>query len=373
MAPVHGCPFLECLLDRARRFGFFDIVLSVGYRAEVIEGHFGDSASFGVSIEYSHEHELVGTGGTLRQAQPLIHSGPVLQIGRLGENTSMARAKLPRISVVTPSFNCGSYLRDCIESVLAQDYDNFEHLIVDGASQDGTVEILRSYPHLRWVSEPDSGEAEALNKALRMAHGDIVAWLNADDYYLEGALTTAARELDPAQNRHAVYGKTNIVHEDGSLVSLQTPHSSVTLKSLTRWFSHLGLYQPSMFYTRDVVQDVGYYREDLRYSIDYDYWLRVVAKGYSFHFVDQVFSEMRLMRGEAKSAAPLADKERDWFRVCLPYVRDFALAEKFRYWRDFYIRYRFPHPVLWLRICLRPRARLRSVLRRLRYAYRGSL
>src|ERR1041384_7869775 len=74
-----------------------------------------------------------------------------------------------KLSIVTPTYNCGRYIRTCIESVLAQGYDNFEHIIVDGASKDDTLEILKQYPHLKWISEPDGGEAEALNKGLRMA------------------------------------------------------------------------------------------------------------------------------------------------------------------------------------------------------------
>ena len=88
----------------------------------------------------------------------------------------------PVISVITPSLNCAAYIRECIESVLAQDYRNFEHVIIDAASTDETVDILKAYPHLKWISEPDRGEADALNKALRMARGDIIGWLNTDDY-----------------------------------------------------------------------------------------------------------------------------------------------------------------------------------------------
>jgi glycosyltransferase involved in cell wall biosynthesis len=87
----------------------------------------------------------------------------------------MSQAK--KISIITPSYNCANYIRHCIESVLSQNYENFEHIIVDGASQDGTVDILQEYPHLKWISEPDKGEAEALNKALRMVTGDIIGWL----------------------------------------------------------------------------------------------------------------------------------------------------------------------------------------------------
>src|SRR5258708_19562674 len=93
----------------------------------------------------------------------------------------------PLISVITPTRNCGAYIRDCIESVLAQNYSQFEHIIVDGASTDNTVEILKQYPHIRFISEPDTGEAQALNKAIAMVKGQLVNSLNPNDYLLQGS------------------------------------------------------------------------------------------------------------------------------------------------------------------------------------------
>ena len=86
----------------------------------------------------------------------------------------------PRISVITPSFNQAEFIKQTIESVLAQGYSNFEHIVVDGGSTDGTVDILRAYPHLSWTSEPDEGQTDALNKGFSRASGDIIAWLKRD-------------------------------------------------------------------------------------------------------------------------------------------------------------------------------------------------
>ena len=89
----------------------------------------------------------------------------------------------PTISIITPAYRCAAFISRCIESVRNQNYPCFEHIIIDGGSQDGTVEILKQFPHLSWVSEQDRGEAHALNKALAMAGGSIIGWLNADDWY----------------------------------------------------------------------------------------------------------------------------------------------------------------------------------------------
>ena len=102
----------------------------------------------------------------------------------------------PKITIVTPSFNQGKFIDENIQSVLTQNYPNFEHIIIDGGSIDGTVDILKKYSHLKWVSEPDRGQASALNKGFRMATGDVIGWLNSDDSYLPGTFEVVARAFD---------------------------------------------------------------------------------------------------------------------------------------------------------------------------------
>jgi len=110
-------------------------------------------------------------------------------------------ADTPSISIVTPSLNQGRYIEQTIQSVLLQNYPNFEHIVIDGGSTDGTVEILKKYPHLKWISEKDSGQSEALNKGLKMATGDIIAWINSDDWYAEGAFNNVASFSNKIQVR----------------------------------------------------------------------------------------------------------------------------------------------------------------------------
>lgn len=274
--------------------------------------------------------------------------------------------EISMISVITPSFRCAPFIRECIESVLAQNYPNFEHIIIDGASQDGTVEILKEYPHLKWISEPDSGEAAALNRALPMVRGDIVGWLNADDYYLEGVFDRVIREIDPQHDRHLVYGKTKIIDEEGSFVGLRIPIVPVTLPSLVRWFCHLHIYQPSMFFSKALVDDVGPFREDLLFSIDYDYWLRISSRGYRFIFIDQVFANARLLRSTGKSISPSSLKEKDWLKISLPYVRCLSSLERVHFWKD-YLHYHWgPRRIQWMRGRIRFRTRIRQAIRNIR-------
>ncbi len=251
----------------------------------------------------------------------------------------------PKISIITPSLNCARYIRDCIESVLAQEYDNFEHIVVDGASTDGTVEILQEYPHLRWISEPDRGEAEAVNKALRMVTGDIIGWLNADDCYVEGVFHRVAAEIDPHRGRHLVYGKTVFLDERGRPTHWVIPIAPVNVITLTRWFT-LNLFQPSMFFSRELVQDVGFFREDLRYGTDYDYWFRIAVKGYTFHFVDRVLSKARIYRPGGKTETPYAVKAQEWLEISKAYHRYLTPHERTFFWKDYYL-FRLRHARLY--------------------------
>lgn len=249
---------------------------------------------------------------------------------------------LPKISIITPSRNCAAYIGICIESVLAQNYDNFEHIIVDGASEDGTIEILKQYPHLKWISEPDNGEAEALNKALRMVTGDIIGWLNADDSYLEGVFHRIAEEIKPQKGRHLIYGKTLIIDDKDEFVGLRIPKVPLNLFLLMHWFRHLHLYQPSIFHSRELVTAVGFFREDLYFSIDLDYWLRIAAKGYEFHYIDQILSNARLVRPSAKSAHSRIDQEKNWLEVSRAYLQYLKPPEQINFWKDYYL-YRLPN------------------------------
>jgi glycosyltransferase involved in cell wall biosynthesis len=247
----------------------------------------------------------------------------------------------PMISIITPSYNCAAYIRSCIESVREQDYPNFEHIIVDGASKDGTVAILKEYPHLRWISEPDRGEQEGLNKALRMARGEVIGWLNADDYYLKGTFHRVVQEMDPQRGPHLVCGKTVLLDGNGAVISLRIPIMPVTLPALLRWFRHLGIFPSSMFFSKTLMEDVGSFREPPPYyGTDYDYLLRISAKGYAFHFVDQVLSHARLFRPNAKTPPLVTDEQaKCWFEISLPYVKQLPFLERLRFWKDYFLYY----------------------------------
>ncbi|WP_266369190.1 glycosyltransferase family 2 protein [Tellurirhabdus rosea] len=186
---------------------------------------------------------------------------------------------LPSISLITPSYNQGPYIRKTVESVLNQAYPALEYLVVDGQSSDGTLPILREYSHrLRLISEPDRGQTDALNKGLRAATGDIVGWLNSDDYLLPGALHEVGRFFEQHPDVSWLTGDCLIVDKDGRLIQQPIREYKRILRKLSPSF-YLGITnaicQPATFWRRSLHDRLGYLNENLRYTMDYDWWLRL--------------------------------------------------------------------------------------------------
>ncbi len=191
---------------------------------------------------------------------------------------------LPKISVITVSFNQGEFIRQNIESVLAQNYENFEHLIIDGGSTDNTLEILRQYPHLKWTSKPDRGQSDALNQGFERAEGDIIAWLNSDDWYAPGIFHEVAREL---QNCPVLMGKCQEADRAGRPGQIFDNESRSWYDILKYWIYYSIPAQPSIFFTRELLRqcrraDGSYLDETLEFGMDLDLWLRM-ASHHPFH------------------------------------------------------------------------------------------
>jgi glycosyltransferase involved in cell wall biosynthesis len=182
--------------------------------------------------------------------------------------------ELPLISVVTPSFNQGRFLEETLRSVAAQDYARKEHLVLDGGSTDGSVDIIRRHaPHLRhWASAPDRGQAHAINTGLAMAEGEVLSWLNSDDTYLPGALSTVGAVFAAHPEIDLVYG--DFVYTDAAGRPMRRRHvfSSMSYETLL-YHDYLG--QPALFFRRSLYEKVGPLDEALYYCLDWDLFLRM--------------------------------------------------------------------------------------------------
>lgn len=180
----------------------------------------------------------------------------------------------PRISIVTPSFNQSKFIEQTIESVLNQNYPNLEYIIIDGGSTDGSVEIIRKYEkYLRyWVSEPDNGQAHAINKGLQYCTGEIFNWLNSDDYLENGALFKIAQRFLEPDCPDLVAGDVEIINELGSID--YTQHKKLTSIGLLTWEQGLTFVQPGVWMRRDLIEKCGGIDENFHYSFDWDLLIR---------------------------------------------------------------------------------------------------
>lgn len=211
----------------------------------------------------------------------------------------------PKISIVTPSYNLGKYIQRAIDSVLTQDYDNFEYFIIDGGSTDGTVEVLKRYDdeRLKWISEPDNGQTNAINKGLKLSSGDLFAWLNADDFYEDGVFEKVAHTFDHNQDAGVIYGNCFDVSETYEKIKLNIPPETVDLKYMLD-FGNV-IYGPASFYNLELVKKVGLFDESIDYWMDYDMYLRL-GKISRFYYLASDLSNF-MIRDEQKSRS--GDKE----------------------------------------------------------------
>jgi glycosyltransferase involved in cell wall biosynthesis len=175
-----------------------------------------------------------------------------------------------------PSLNQAGFIRDSIESVLNQSYAPIELIVVDGRSTDGTVDLLRGYgDRVRWVSEADDGQTAAINKGFRMATGEIIGWLNADDLYLPGAVHTAVEFLGSHPGADLVYGDADHIDRDGRPIA---PYPTEPF-SLERLRQTCFICQPAVFFHRHVFDRIGLLDEYFSSAMDYEYWARLSRRG----------------------------------------------------------------------------------------------
>jgi GT2 family glycosyltransferase len=215
------------------------------------------------------------------------------------------------VSIVTPSYNQAAYLEQTISSVLEQDYPRLEYLIADGASTDGSVEIIKKYADRLawWVSEKDNGQAEAINKGLSRAKGDIIAWLNSDDYYLPGAISAAVRAFQDNPDVALIYGNMLAVDESGEIINI-LKYNQLDLDDLL-CFQIIG--QPAVFFRREALEKAGNLDASYHFLLDHHLWLRIALQGRILH-VDETWAAARY-HAEAKNRAKAAEFGREAFRI----------------------------------------------------------
>ncbi|MEW5857919.1 MAG: glycosyltransferase family 2 protein [Cyanobacteriota bacterium] len=197
-----------------------------------------------------------------------------------------------RFSVITPSFCQGRFIKHTVQSVLAQKMPDMEYVICDGGSQDETIEILKLYNHkIRWISEPDRGQADAVNKGISMTTGDVIAWINSDDIYYSGAFEAVKAVFEAYPEVQVVYGDADWIDEEGKIIAPfpTEPWNYDRLKSICY------ICQPAVFFRRSLVEKFGNLDASLEYCMDYELWLRY-GKNIDFHYLPQKLAGSRMYK-----------------------------------------------------------------------------
>lgn len=208
-----------------------------------------------------------------------------------------AKNKLPKISIITPSYNQAEFIKRTIDSVLSQNYPNLEYIVMDGGSTDKTIEILKKYgKRIIWKSEKDRGQGNALNKGLSMSTGDLLAYLNSDDTLEPNALKTIAQFYVRNPQTQWFIGKCKIVDEKDREIRKQvTAYKNLWLKK----YNHQTLLildyisQPASFWTRTAYKEIGQFNEKEYWELDYEYWLRL-GKKFSPKLIDKYLANFRV-------------------------------------------------------------------------------
>jgi glycosyltransferase involved in cell wall biosynthesis len=221
---------------------------------------------------------------------------------------------LPSISIVTPSFNHAPFIEAAICSVLSQNYPDLEYLVVDAASTDGTLETLKKFgPELKWISESDRGQADAINKGFGKTRGEILGWLNSDDMYAPGALQTVAEIFATSPDVGVVYGDANFIDARGNPIAPCVHIEPFNAHRLLHYSDYL--VQPAVFFRRELFESAGGLDASLHWAMDYDLWLKFAART-KFVYLQKVLAHYRWLGG-SKTASAGADRIEEVRRVAM--------------------------------------------------------
>lgn len=210
------------------------------------------------------------------------------------------RKNLPLVSIVTPSYNYDRFIEDTLLSVKNQDYPNIEHIVMDGGSNDHTVSILTKYEdtyNLKWRSEPDKGQSDAINKGSKIAQGQIIGWLDSDDVYFSKDTISSVVDLflrNP--NVGVVFGDDYLMDVNANLGKVRI-FSNWSYSKLLRGFS---ISQPATFFRRKVLEK-NFLRSDLHYIMDYEFWLRL-GRTYGFKHTNKILAGNRIHKSRKSIA-----------------------------------------------------------------------
>ncbi|MDP4268387.1 MAG: glycosyltransferase family 2 protein, partial [Bacteroidota bacterium] len=216
---------------------------------------------------------------------------------------------LPKISIITPSFNQGKFIEETILSVINQNYPNLEYIIIDGGSTDNTIDIIKKYENKisYWISEKDKGQSDAINKGFKVASGEIIGWLNSDDLYLrpdisrndeKSTLLCVAEAFTKNPEIDLIYGDVENFNDKG-----ETEYYHVNEFEPLDFLKRVSIHQPSVFWRKKIIEETGYLDENLHYTMDYDLWMRIFFT-YKTLKINKIISKFRIHNSSKTNSNP---------------------------------------------------------------------
>lgn len=242
------------------------------------------------------------------------------------------RKESVKIGIVVPCFNAEKTIRETLISIIEQGYSDLDVVVVDGASTDATLDIIKEFEGaVRWVSEPDSGQTEAINKGFRMIDAEIVKWVNADDVVAAGAFEQVARHFESNPSCDFLYGDIEFIGPVGEPLGI---HREPKFSKFVLLYGHNLFADPSCYWRYSAMKEVGFLTEDIKYSMDYELWVKFCKAKKVFNNIPVVLSKYRL----GLDNASISNKKRmrsehfeilihhtAWLKVLPSFLSDFVL------------------------------------------------
>jgi len=248
------------------------------------------------------------------------------------------------ISIVTPSYNQGKFIEETILSVKNQNYQNFEHLIIDGGSTDKTLDIIRKYEgtyNMRWVSESDNGPVDALNKGFKMAKGDIFAWINTDDYYEPNVFNEINRIFLANKDIDFVVGDAYWIKEDGGKILVKIKRKEISVDELVKYGNFID--QSATFWTSRIFKKTGFLNTELKYTFDYELWIRMFKLNIKYLYLQKPLASFKPHKGaisfdnrkEVMKEMYEVGKEYSYNKKFLPQIIKYPRAKYYKFFDKF--------------------------------------
>jgi glycosyltransferase involved in cell wall biosynthesis len=236
----------------------------------------------------------------------------------------------PRLSVIVPSFNQGEFLGNTLLSIISQDYNNLELIVIDGASTDNSVNVIQQFEnHIHyWVSEDDRGQSHAINKGFAKATGDILCWLNSDDLFCSGTLHEVRSEFETNQDAECLNGAAVIFGKGEEMLQSMKP-----VYDLSERLAGMPSPQPSFFFKRSALEKIGLIDENLHYGMDYDFFLRMALQCKMLNLPHKIWSKYRI-HDQSKTSGYKLKFAKEWAAIFSTLLSQFNEKKHIENWSE---------------------------------------